>query len=106
MDELKAIDIKNSVRIQKDIIVSRLVYKSDAVNVTVFAMACNEDINLEIYEEKVVYYCLRGMVAIYTDTNTLYLDEGQAVEIKPSMQHGINALSDSKIVMIKEQERK
>jgi quercetin dioxygenase-like cupin family protein len=81
-------------------ILSRVLQKDDAVNITLFGMAGGEEISSHSAPTPAVLYFLEGEATVGLGADTVQAASGSFVFMPPMLSHSIAAQRPSKMLLI------
>lgn len=93
-------DLQADIETPRSGILSRVLEKNDAVNITLFALAAGEEISSHSAPTPAVLYFLAGEAAVQLDEDTVAAHAGSFVYMPPMLPHAISAKSQVKMLLV------
>ena len=81
-------------------ILSRVLQKDEAVNVTLFGMAAGEEISSHSAPTPAILYFLEGKASVQLGADSVQAQQGSFVFMPPQLPHAIQAQTDTRMLLI------
>ena len=86
-------------------ILSRVLRKDDAVNVTLFGFSAGQELSAHSAPTPAILYFLEGDAELLLGEDKVNVQEGSFVHMPPMLPHGITAKSALKMLLVQIKER-
>lgn len=93
-------DLHTDIEMPRSGILSRILEKNDAVNITLFAMPAGEEISNHSAPTPAVLYFVDGEAAVQLGDDTVAAQAGSFIYMPPMLPHGISARSNVTMLLI------
>jgi quercetin dioxygenase-like cupin family protein len=100
MDQKFLADLRTEITIPEKGILSRVIQKDDAVNVTLFGMAAGEEISSHSAPTPAILFFLEGETTVQLGNDSVQARHGSFVFMPPMLPHAIAAKSSAKMLLV------
>jgi quercetin dioxygenase-like cupin family protein len=81
-------------------ILSRVLYKDEKVNVTLFGFAAGEDLSAHSAPTPAVLYFLEGEAELQLGTDKMKAEAGSFVYMPPMLSHGVSSRTGLRMLLV------
>lgn len=99
IDHEKVCELKNLVSIHEGQVVSKTLAQNDAVSLTLFAFAKDEEISTHESDGDALVTVLEGSARITIDGKEYVINEGESIVMPARKPHAVFALTDFKMTL-------
>ncbi len=92
--------IKDLVKYQKGMVVSRCITTGEHYSVIVLALDSGESISDEAYPRDTLYFCLDGNMLVCIDGEKVSVEEGNSYAVKANKLHAIEGKGRFKVLQL------
>lgn len=100
MNEPDVIKLKEIINKQPGAVVSKVLLKKNAGNITLFDFDEGEGLTEHTSAYDAFVYILEGSSGIYISGKQYLLNEGDAIVLPANMPHSLKAITDFKMILV------